>query len=72
MQTIILKVDDNIYEDVLALLKNLSKKGVIIENKTSQVKIKKLKEFLKKNKVKAFKDIDDAVKWQRDIRSEWE
>jgi len=70
MQTIILKVDDNIYEDVLALLKNLSKKGVIIENKTSQVK--KLKEFLKKNKVKAFKDIDDAVKWQRDIRSEWE
>jgi len=70
MQTIILKVDDNIYEDVLTLLKNLSKKGVIIENKTSQAK--KLKEFLKKNKVKAFKDIDDAVKWQRDIRSEWE
>ena len=66
MQTLILKVDDRIYEDVLSLLMN--KEGVIIE-KPSQVE--NIRNLFKK-RVKAFQKIDDPIKWQRDIRKEWE
>ena len=66
MQTLILKVEDNVYDKILDLLS--TQKGVIIE-KPSQVKeIKKLFE----SKIKAFKNIDNPVEWQKNIRSEWE
>ena len=66
MQTLILKVDDKVYEDILSLL--ISKEGVVIE-KPSQVEC--IRELFKR-KVKAFQEVDDPVKWQRNIRKDWE
>ena len=66
MQTLILKVDDKVYKDILSLL--TSKEGIIIE-KPSQVE--NIKNLFKK-KVKTFKKIDDPLEWQKKIRSEWD
>jgi len=66
MQTLILKVDDKVYKDILSLL--TGKEGIIIE-KPSQVE--NIKNLFKK-KVKTFKKIDDPLEWQKKIRSEWD
>jgi len=66
MQTLILKVEDNVYDKILDLLS--TQKGVIIEKPSQVKKIKKLFE----SEIKAFKNIDNLVEWQKNIRSEWE
>jgi len=70
MRTIIIKVDESIYDNVMFFLKNLKDKGIIIEEKNSQAK--EIKKLLNNKKVTPFKNIKDPLKWQEDIRKEWE
>ena len=67
MHTIKLKVEDNIYEHILFLLNSLKSKGVIIEND----KPENIIDFSKYN-INSFKDIQDPIKWQDNIRKEWD
>ena len=70
MRTITIKVDESIYDNVMFFLKNLKDKGIIIEEKNSQAK--EIKKLLNNKKVTPFKNIKDPLKWQEDIRKEWE
>ncbi|MBF0266879.1 MAG: hypothetical protein HQL46_16570 [Gammaproteobacteria bacterium] len=73
MHTIKLKVKDSVYEHVICLLKSLNKQEleIIEDNKISENDEESSIDFSKYN-IKAFQDIEDPVKWQRDIRVEWD
>jgi len=78
MHTIKLKMEDNIYKNIMFILQNLKLKGLEIEEihedtATTNTKTKMKEEFLdfSQYKVKAFQSIEDPVKWQEKIRDEW-
>jgi hypothetical protein len=66
MHTIKLKVDDLVYEHIMFLLDSFKSKGVIIEEDKTEEEID-----FSKYKINSFKDIKDPVKWQNEIRKEW-
>ena len=66
MLTIKLKVDDLVYEHIMFLLDSFKSKGVIIEEDKTEEEID-----FSKYKINSFKDIKDPVKWQNEIRKEW-
>ena len=73
MHTIKLNVGDGIYGHVMFLLKNLKTKELeIIEDtiadRTMQDDVIDFSQY----QVESFKNIKDPVKWQKDIRSEWD
>ena len=72
MHTIKLKMEDNIYKNIMFILQNLQLKGLeieeIYENKTTKIKIQ---ELFSNKKVDAFKTIDDPMQWQKQQRDEW-
>jgi len=67
MHTIRLKVDDIVYEHIMFLLDSFKSKGVVIEEDKAEDGID-----FSKYKINSFKDIKDPVKWQNDIRKEWD
>jgi len=70
MHSIKLSVQDNVYEHVMFLLKNLNTKDIeIIEDKVVLNESNNID--FSKYKVKAFQDIQDPLKWQKEIREEW-
>jgi hypothetical protein len=75
MHTIKLKIEDNIYKNIMFVLRNLKVKGLEIEeidekpsSENTRLKIKKLFE---NKKIEAFKSIDDPMQWQKQQRDEW-
>ena len=66
MHSIKLKVDDLVYEHIMFLLDSFKSKGVIIEEDKTEEEID-----FSKYKINSFKDIKDPVKWQNEIRKEW-
>jgi energy-coupling factor transporter ATP-binding protein EcfA2 len=60
-----LKIDNSIYDNVMFLLKNLKLKGLEIQEDKDRVL------DFSKYEVKSFENIKDPVKWQKNIRSEW-
>jgi hypothetical protein len=72
MHTIKLKVEDSIYSHIMFLLKNINTKELeIIEDKIIIDDETQILDF-SKYQIQAFKDISDPVKWQQEIRSEWD
>jgi hypothetical protein len=71
MHTIKLNVGDGIYNHLMFLLKNLKTNELEIiedkENTTTQEEID-----FSKYKISAFKDINDSLQWQKEIRNEWD
>jgi len=76
MKTIKIDINDSVYEHILFFLKSLPSNLVKIQelnNKESKIDTKKrIEEIFSKNDIVAFKDIEDPVKWQRELRDEWE
>jgi hypothetical protein len=75
MHTITLQVKDSMYEHFLYLLKNLNPKEITVIDeklsKTSGSLKKELHKLFEETNIKAFKDIEDPVEWQRKQRDEW-
>jgi hypothetical protein len=67
MHTIKLKVEDIVYEHIIFLLDSFKSKGVVIEEDKTEDGID-----FSKYKINSFKDIKDPVKWQNEIRKEWD
>ncbi|MFA7570211.1 MAG: hypothetical protein WCY75_03055 [Sulfurimonadaceae bacterium] len=71
MHTIKLNVGDSIYNHLMFLLKNLKTNELEIiedkENTTSQEEID-----FSKYKIEGFKNINDSLQWQNNIRNEWD
>ncbi len=76
MKTIKIDINDSVYEHILFFLKSLPSNLVKIQevnSKESKIDTKKrIEEIFSKNDIVAFKDIEDPVKWQRELRDEWE
>ena len=73
MHTIKLQVEDNIYQNIMFLLKNLKLDGLKIEDSYEKKEntTTKIKQLFNDKKVNAFEDIHDPLQWQKDIRNEW-
>ena len=71
MHTIKLDIQDSIYEHVMFLLKSLDGKYINITEYKSDEKIDKYDILEKSAGILANQDID-PLKWQEDIRSEWD
>lgn len=75
MHTIKLKMEDNIYKNIMFILKNLQLKGLEIEEICEDTSTKstktKMKELFSNKKIDTFKKIDDPMQWQRQQRDEW-
>lgn len=75
MHTIKLKMEDNIYSNIMFILQNLKLKGLeieeIYENTTAKNTKTKIKELFANKKVDAFKSISDPMQWQKQQRDEW-
>ena len=67
MHTIKLRVEDIVYEHIMFLLDSFKSKGIVIE----EDKVEDGIDF-SKYKINSFKDIKDPVKWQNEIRKEWD
>jgi hypothetical protein len=73
MHTIKLNVGDGIYGHVMFFLKNLKTKELeIIEDTIADRTMQDDGIDFSQYKVESFKNIKDPVKWQKDIRSEWD
>lgn len=73
MHTIKLNVDDSIYAHLMFFLKNLKTNELkIVKDEKSELAQKDEDIDFSKFKIDAFKDIKDPLKWQREIRSEWD
>jgi hypothetical protein len=72
VRNINLQVDESIYQNVMFLLNNLKIDGLkIIENKQEgQTDTDNFLDFSQYD-IKAFKNIEDPIKWQKKIRDEW-
>ena len=71
MHTIKLTVEDSIYNHIMFLLKSLNRKDIkIIEDRVTTNQETNID--FSKYKVKAFQNIEDPVKWQQEIRKEWD
>jgi len=76
MHTIQLKVEDNIYNNIMFMLTNLSVDGLEIkeidkENNNEISTKEKIHKLFSKQRIKPFLEIDDPVKWQQELREEW-
>ena len=75
MHTIKLKIEDNIYKNIMFILKNLQLKGLeieeIYEDKSIKTTKTKIKELFSNKKIDTFKTIDDPMQWQKEQRDEW-
>ena len=73
MHTIKLHVGDGIYAHLMFLLKNLKTNELeIIEDIEKDVALQDETIDFSKFQIDAFKDIKDPLKWQEEIRSEWD
>ena len=75
MHTIQLKVEDNIYHNIMFILTNLRVNGLEIkeinENGT-EIDIKqKIEKLFSNQNIEPFASIDDPLKWQQEQREEW-
>jgi arginyl-tRNA synthetase len=71
MHTIKLNVGDSIYNHLMFLLKNLKTNELeIIEDKENTI-IQEEIDF-SKYKIEGFKNINDSLQWQNNIRNEWD
>jgi len=71
MHIIKLAVEDNIYRHIMFLLKSLNKKDInIIEDRKTKTEENSID--FSNYKVKAFQNIENPVKWQQEIRAEWD
>jgi len=75
MHTIKLKMEDNIYKNIMFILKNLQLKGLeieeIYEDTSTKTTKRKIKELFLNKKIDTFKTIDDPMQWQKEQRDEW-
>lgn len=75
MHTIKLKMEDNIYKNIMFILKNLQLKGLEIEEVYEDTSTKttkaKIKELFSNKKIDTFTTIDDPMQWQKEQRNEW-
>ena len=75
MHIIKLKIEDNIYKNIMFVLKNLQLKGLeieeIYENRSSETTKTKIKELFLNKKVDTFNTINDPMQWQKQQRDEW-
>ncbi len=71
MHTIKLNVGDNAYAHLMFLLKNLNTSEVQIVEDITQDKDNDSEIDMSAYKIEAFKAIQDPLKWQQDIRAQW-
>lgn len=73
MHTIKLHVEDNIYQNVMFLLKNLKLDGLktddTVQKKTSAKE--NIKQLFDSKQETLFQNIKDPLLWQKEIRDEW-
>ncbi|GAW87309.1 conserved hypothetical protein [Bathymodiolus platifrons methanotrophic gill symbiont] len=74
MHTVKLKIEDDIYQNIMFLLNNLNLKGLEIkeekvENSTNTKY--KIQQLFKAKKINVFASIDDPLAWQDQQRDEW-
>lgn len=74
MHTVKLKIEDDIYQNIMFLLNNLNLKGLEIkeekvENSTNTKH--KIQQLFKAKKINVFASIDDPLAWQDQQRDEW-
>ena len=74
-RTVKITMEDNVYHNIMFLLKNLKIKGLEIEEieeNSSAFNTKvKIKDLFSKNSTQVFKSIDDPMQWQKNQRDEW-
>ncbi len=73
MHRVELKIEDNIYQNVMFLLNNLNLKGLVINEKKDESKSVKqsIQQLFKSKDIKLFNNIDDPIAWQKQQRDEW-
>ena len=75
MHKVKLKIEDDIYQNVMFLLNNLNLKGLDIKEETtvknSENTKQKIKKLFKTKKIKVFASINDPLAWQNQQRDEW-
>lgn len=78
MHTVKLKIEDDIYQNIMFVLKNLKIKGLQIEEmekieETSTANSAKadIRELFENKNVELFASIDDPMLWQKKQREEW-
>ena len=74
MHTVKLKIEDDIYQNIMFLLNNLNLKGLEIkeekiENSTNTKQ--KIQQLFKAKKINVFASIDNPLAWQDQQRDEW-
>jgi len=73
--TVKLTIGDNIYHNIMFMLKNLQLKDLKIEEIKEDISVLNTKDKMKKlfesNKIDAFKTIDEPMQWQKNQRDEW-
>ena len=76
MHTIKLYLEDDIYHNIMFLLKNLNLQGLSIEeeitNRENSTTKENITQLFESKKVTVFKKIDDPMKWQKEQRDEWQ
>jgi hypothetical protein len=70
-----LTMEDNVYHNIMFVLRNLKTKGLKIEEaketpSTCDTKTM-IKELLASQDIKVFKSIDNPMQWQKSQRDEW-
>ena len=72
MHTIKLHVGDNAYTHLMFLLKHLNTQEIqVVEDLPQDTQSAAQAIVLSAYKIDAFKAIQDPLKWQQDIRAEW-
>ncbi len=73
MHTVKLKIEDNIYQNIMFLLNNLNLKGLVIkeEKQVSKNTKQSIKQLFKSKDIEIFKSIDNPMSWQNKQRDEW-
>ena len=71
IHTIKLNVSDDAYPHLMFLLKNLNTSDVQIVEEVPQGKDDSVPIDMSAYKIDAFKAIQDPLKWQQEIRAEW-
>lgn len=72
MHTIKLNVGDNAYAHLMFLLQNLKTDEIkIVEDRVESTDDSSSTIDMSEYKIEAFKAIQDPLKWQQDIRAEW-
>ena len=79
MRTLHLKIDNNVYDTLMAMLKGLPDDKIKIiednqrdDNLSYPATMKKHDIMTYSGKIKSFSGIKDPVAWQRETRSEWD